>query len=65
MGPFPTPRDWGICKLSWEMFSAVRDPSVLLGDVMAAQLSRAFRIDPMFYTNFHEAWRARAKSALR
>ena len=57
MGPFFTKQDWGICKLSWEMFLTVREPYVLLGDVMAGQLGDAFGVSPRFFLNFHEMWR--------
>ena len=57
MGPHFTAEDWDVCQLSWEMFFAVRDPYVLLGNVMAEQLADAFGMSPKFFINFHEAWR--------
>lgn len=57
MGPHFTVNDWNVCKLSWEMFLTVREPNVLLGEVMAEQLGDAFDISPKFFTNFHEMWR--------
>jgi hypothetical protein len=62
MGPHFTKHDWDVCQLSWEMFMAVREPNILLGDVMAEQLSDAFDVSPKFFTNFHEMWRTWAKS---
>lgn len=58
MGPFADEKEWGICQLSWEMFLEVREPYVVLGDMMAQQLSDAFGVNANFFTNFHEAWRA-------
>lgn len=60
MGPHFSKHDWAVCQLSWEMFFAVREPSVILGDTMAHQLGEAFDIDPRFFTNFHESWRKSA-----
>jgi plasmid maintenance system antidote protein VapI len=60
MGPFADEREWGICQLSWEMFLEVREPCVVLGDVMAQQLADAFDVDPQFFTNLHEVWRKSA-----
>lgn len=57
MGPFFTEQDWGVCKLSWEMFFAIREPYVVLGDTMAQQLADAFDVSPEFFTNLHEGWR--------
>lgn len=57
MGPHFSEEEWGVCKLSWEIFFAVREANVILGDEMAQQLSTAFGITPSFFTNFHEAWR--------
>lgn len=45
MGPFYSERDYGICKLSWEMFFAVRGTGIILGDQMAQQLSNALSIE--------------------
>jgi hypothetical protein len=58
MGPFFTEHEWQVAHLSWEMFFAIREPNVLLGDHMAEQLGDAFSISPKFFTNFHEMWRA-------
>lgn len=57
MGPHYSEEEWGVCQLSWEMFFAVREPYVLLGDVMAEQLACAFGVSKQFFINFHEAWR--------
>ena len=57
MGPHFSDKEWGICQLSWEMFLAVREPGILLGEEMAEQLGISFDINPSFFTNFHEAWR--------
>ena len=58
MGPFYTEEGWGIAKLSWEFFFAGREMrDVVLGDVMAEQLSAAFGVSPQFFTAFHENWR--------
>lgn len=57
MGPHFSREEWGICQLSWEMFFAVRDPNVVLGDVMAEQLATALGMSAKFFTNFHESWR--------
>jgi plasmid maintenance system antidote protein VapI len=62
MGPHFTELDWNVCQLSWEMFMAVREPNILLGDRMAEQLSDAFDVSPKFFTNFHEMWRSWAKA---
>jgi hypothetical protein len=62
MGPHFSAHEWGICKLSWEMFFAVRDPHVVLGATMAEQLEDAFGVDREFFNNLHEAWRAAAGS---
>lgn len=63
MGPFPNKESYGICHLSWEMFLAVRRPDVMLGDVMAEQLAKAFGVDATFLTRLHEDWR-KAQPAL-
>lgn len=57
MGPHFTPEEWVVCKLSWEMFFAVRERWVILGDVMAQQLSDAFDVSPEFFNRIHEQWR--------
>jgi hypothetical protein len=57
MGPHFSQKDWYICKLSWEMFFAVREPGIILGDEMAQQLADALGVSKSFFTNFHEAWR--------
>jgi hypothetical protein len=62
MGPHFTEHDWNVCQLSWEIFIAVREPNILLGDVMAEQLSDAFDVSPKFFTNFHEMWRSWANA---
>ena len=57
MGPHYSEKDWDVCQLSWEMFLEVREPYIVLGDVMAQQLADAFDVDPQFFVNYHEAWR--------
>ena len=57
MGPFYDEREWGICMLAWELFFSVRTPDVILGEVMAKQLSDAFDVSPEFFNNLHENWR--------
>lgn len=57
MGLHFSEKDWGICQLSWEMFLEVREPYIVLGDVMAQQLADAFDGSPQFFTNYHESWR--------
>jgi plasmid maintenance system antidote protein VapI len=57
MGPFYSEEERGICQLSWEMFFASRTPDVILGDVMAEQLSTAFGVSKKFFLSFHESWR--------
>jgi hypothetical protein len=32
MGPHFSAEDWGICQLSWDLFFAVREPYVILGN---------------------------------
>lgn len=64
MGTHFSEAEWEICQLSWEMFFAVRDPNVLLGDVMAEQLEAAFDMSKQFFLNFHESWRT-STQALR
>ena len=61
MGPFTDEKEWGICQLSWEMFFELRDPDIVLGEVMASQIGDAFDVNPKFFTNYHEAWRREAK----
>jgi len=64
MGPHFTEKDWGITQLSWEMFFAVRDPDIALGEVMAEQLEAAFDVDRAFFVNLHEAWRKSMKEVI-
>jgi len=50
-------KEWGVTRLSWEMYLEVREPYVLLGDHMAGQLKKAFGVDTQFFLNLHENWR--------
>ena len=58
MGPHFSEEEWGITKLSWEFFFSCREMrDVVLGDVMAQQLSTAFDVSPIFFTTLHDSWR--------
>jgi plasmid maintenance system antidote protein VapI len=57
MGPHFSQEEWEICQLSWDLFIAVREPYVILGNEMAEQLSTAFGVSAKFFTSFHENWR--------
>lgn len=61
MGPHYSAEEWGICKLSWELFLEVQEPNILLGEVMAQQLADAFGVSPEFFINLHEEWRRKVQ----
>jgi hypothetical protein len=64
MGPHFTEKERGICKLSWDMFFAVRTVYIVLG-VMANQLADAFDVPATFFISFHESWRKSEKARLK
>lgn len=53
------PKETEIYKLAFELHRAVEDdPNVTLSTQMAEDMGRAFGVDPQFFINLHEAWRA-------
>lgn len=51
-----TARQLCINKLALELFFAVREKNVVLGN-MGNDLAEAFGVSPEFLNNMHEAWR--------
>ncbi len=51
------PKEWAITRGSLEMFMALRETNIILGEPMAKQLGNAFGVSPEFLNNLHEAWR--------
>lgn len=58
MGPHFSEKDWGICKLSWEMYLEIgpENANMTLGQEMADELGDAFDVNPQTFLNLHESW---------
>jgi plasmid maintenance system antidote protein VapI len=51
-------RDRKIALLAFEGYFTVRAPNIVLGERMAELLGKALSVEPRFWLNLHEQWRA-------
>lgn len=57
MRRYDSESDWAHNMLAVEMYMAVHDPNLLLGEEMARDLGAAFDVNPRTFLNLHESWR--------
>ena len=60
MRRYESEKDWAVNMLAFELYMAVREKGVLLGEEMAHDLSVAFGTSVEFWVNLDAAWRGRA-----